>query len=54
MAHTTYPDKEAVRRYMGDPERKKEPLPSLEEIRRRLGWTLIREYSEVSEVPRIA
>lgn len=54
MTHTTHPDKEAVRRYMGDSERKKEPLPSLEEIRRRLGWSLIKEYGEVFEVPRIA
>lgn len=54
MTHTTHPDKEAVRRYMGDSERKKEPMPSMEEIRRRLGWKLLPGNGEVSEVPRIA
>lgn len=54
MTLTTHPDKSVVRSYMGDSGRKKEPLPSLEEIRRRLGWSLIKEYGEVSEVPRIA
>lgn len=54
MTHTTHPDKEAVRRYLGDSERKKEPLPSLEEIRRLLGWKLLSNNDEVSEVPRVA
>lgn len=54
MTHTTHPDKEAVRRYFGDSERKKGPLPSLDEIRRALGWKLLSNNGEVSEVPRIA
>lgn len=54
MTHVTHPDKSEVRRYMGDSERKKGPLPSLEEIRRCLGWKLLPSNGEVSEVPRFA
>jgi hypothetical protein len=40
MPNTTSPSKEAVRYYMQSRTQSAEPLPSMEEIRRKLGWYL--------------
>lgn len=41
MTKTTHPSKEAVRQLMTQRREAREPPPSLEEIRRALGWNLI-------------
>ncbi len=53
MFKATKPPKAEVRAFMNRP-RTKEPLPSPEEIRRILGWNLLAENGQVSEVPRTA
>ena len=41
---TTKPSKEAVRAYLQSRHESKTPPPTSEEIRRQLGWQLMREY----------
>lgn len=40
MTQTTHPTKEQVREYMDRRTHSAEPPPTLEEIRRQLGWDL--------------
>lgn len=52
MTQTTKPDKVSVREYMERRTHAKEdPPPTLEEIRRELGWHLIPHNGMVPEVP---
>lgn len=38
---SNHPDKQKVRDFMQQRQEERKPLPSLEEIRRRLGWGLL-------------
>lgn len=42
MTPVTHPSPQQVRDWMCSPARKEGPPPSLEEIRRQLGWGLVR------------
>lgn len=43
MATTTHPSKESVRNWANTRRAEKTPLPSPEEIRRQLGWDMVRQ-----------
>lgn len=47
---TTKPPKQRVREYLESRTHEEEPPPSLEEIRRQLGWELIK-HDQRPEVP---
>ncbi len=42
MTPTSIPNKHTVRKYLEDRYKSQKPPPSLEEIRRQLGWDLLR------------
>ena len=46
MSTITYPPKDLVRAYLAQRLRERRPPPAPEEIRRRLGWTML--FSELT------
>lgn len=46
MTNTTHPPKESVRKYLEQRTHQEEPPPTLEEIRRMLGWYLMPATSQ--------
>jgi hypothetical protein len=51
MASTNKPNKQAVRDYMDSRTHEEDPPPTLEEIRRQLGWHLVQGGWPMPEVP---
>ncbi len=45
MEQQTQPTKEQVRQYLEQRQSERTPPPSIQEIRRQLGWTLLRNAS---------
>jgi hypothetical protein len=52
MATTTHPDKEQVRAWMAHRQEQPAPPPAPEEIRRQLGWWLVQDKAQSTEMGR--
>jgi hypothetical protein len=50
MTQVTHPSKDQVRQYMARRQADRSPPPSLEEIRRQLGWGLVEAECEAIQL----
>jgi hypothetical protein len=52
MATTTRPDKEQVRAWMAERQQQSAPPPAPEDIRRQLGWWLVQDKTQFTDLGR--